>query len=400
MEKAGLEYWIGRAQQSGIEVITAEGSDLLRTHDGLLYGQRGECSIQLYLSERMYLLNLLPKDGGYDEVYRINLCRWLLSIKVKEKEFHKIQLGSAPNGQISFQCDHEFQSTVHFPTWVLSYLRTLLARAEREQKLPVHLISVYDKFMKLNMPEEVGNTRNPYRKIRISYILNVKNRVGFLPKTFENLKKLLTQDDELIVIDGDSTDGSKDIIDKYRYLIDVYVSEPDLSGSHALNKGILLARGKYIKQYPVDDVIYPLDEAVKYMELNPDIDLLVLGGTKKDARDEHHITAVKSYGEKSEDIFTYGACGTGFLHRKSSFAKIGLYDPEDINADREMAVRTISKGKVRFLNGNFYWHGIWTSSSSVHDLKNWDRVNMELIKKYCSKKFYWKMKLKSLKGRV
>jgi hypothetical protein len=131
MEKAGLEYWIGRAQQAGIEITTAEGSDLLRTHDGLLYGERGECSIQMYISERMYIMNMLPKEGKYDDIYIINLLRWLVAIKVKEKEFHKIQLGSSPDGKIAYQCDHEFQSTIHFPWWTLWYLKEILQNMER-----------------------------------------------------------------------------------------------------------------------------------------------------------------------------------------------------------------------------------------------------------------------------
>lgn len=36
--RAGVEYWLGRAEQAGIEVGIAESSALLKTHSGKLYG--------------------------------------------------------------------------------------------------------------------------------------------------------------------------------------------------------------------------------------------------------------------------------------------------------------------------------------------------------------------------
>ena len=38
VERCGVEYWLGRAEQSGIEIDIAEGSALLKTLDGKLYG--------------------------------------------------------------------------------------------------------------------------------------------------------------------------------------------------------------------------------------------------------------------------------------------------------------------------------------------------------------------------
>ncbi len=395
MEKSGLEYWIGRAQQAGINVITARDSDLLRTHDGLLYGQRGESSIQLYLSERMFLMNMLPKKGHYEEVYILNLLRWLLAVKVKEKEYHKIQLGSSPDGKIAYQCDHEFQSTVHFPAWTLSYLRRVLQDIESRGELPIHAVGIYDKLVRLNLPERINDTGNYRRPVRISYIMNVKNRKGFIEQFFENYKKIMNPFDELIVVDGGSTDGTLDVINKNRNLVDTFISEPDLSGAHALNKGILLARGKYIKHYPVDDVIYNLDTPVKVMEQYPDIDLLVLGGIKKDVSGRGHTMAPNDYGTRPEDVFIHGACGTGFFLRRSSVAKIGLFEPEDINADREYALRTIKKGTVRYLQGDYYFHGTYSESVSYKTINKWRKKNTQLMKEYCPK-YYRKFVLKKL----
>ena len=51
---------------------------------------------------------------------------------------------------------------------------------------------------------------------------------------------------EWIVIDGGSTDGTLDILEKYKDLISVLVSEPDKGIYDAMNKGILHAKGQYL----------------------------------------------------------------------------------------------------------------------------------------------------------
>ena len=50
---------------------------------------------------------------------------------------------------------------------------------------------------------------------------------------------------EHLIIDGGSTDGTLEIIQSYasRYSHIRFISEPDKGQSHAMNKGIQLARG-------------------------------------------------------------------------------------------------------------------------------------------------------------
>ena len=51
---------------------------------------------------------------------------------------------------------------------------------------------------------------------------------------------------EYIVIDGDSTDGTQDIVERYRDKLDFFVSERDLGVYDAMNKAINLATGEFI----------------------------------------------------------------------------------------------------------------------------------------------------------
>lgn len=74
--------------------------------------------------------------------------------------------------------------------------------------------------------------------------INYNNRDG-LQKTIESVINQTFSDYEYIVIDGGSTDGSIDVIQRYADKIDYWVSEPDRGIYHAMNKGILKAHGEY-----------------------------------------------------------------------------------------------------------------------------------------------------------
>jgi len=65
----------------------------------------------------------------------------------------------------------------------------------------------------------------------------------------ETMDSVLRQDYpciEYVVVDGDSTDGTKDIIEKYRDKLGLFVSDKDGGVYDAMNKAISLASGEFI----------------------------------------------------------------------------------------------------------------------------------------------------------
>ena len=65
-------------------------------------------------------------------------------------------------------------------------------------------------------------------------------------RTCESIVSQSCQDFEWIVVDGGSTDGSLEVIKHYKERIDILISEPDNGIYDAMNKGIRLAKGKWI----------------------------------------------------------------------------------------------------------------------------------------------------------
>lgn len=62
---------------------------------------------------------------------------------------------------------------------------------------------------------------------------------------------------QYIMVDGASTDNSRDIISKYRRHFDHCIIEADRGQSEALNKGLSLARGEIISWINADDMLAP-----------------------------------------------------------------------------------------------------------------------------------------------
>jgi glycosyltransferase involved in cell wall biosynthesis len=80
---------------------------------------------------------------------------------------------------------------------------------------------------------------------RLSIITINFNNISGLRKTIESVTNQTFSDYEYIIIDGGSTDGSIEVIQKYADKIAFWVSESDNGIYHAMNKGISVAKGEY-----------------------------------------------------------------------------------------------------------------------------------------------------------
>ena len=89
----------------------------------------------------------------------------------------------------------------------------------------------------------------------ISVITVVYNRVSTLRTAIESVINHPYPNLEYIVIDGGSTDGSKELIEEYKEQIDYFISEPDEGMYFALNKGMKMATGELIGLAHSDDYI-------------------------------------------------------------------------------------------------------------------------------------------------
>ncbi len=236
-----------------------------------------------------------------------------------------------------------------------------------------------------------------YSSRRVSYILTTKNKANFLDNALSDYRRLVKAEDELIIIDGGSRDITDRIIKKYADFVNVYVSEPDKNPAHALSKGMLLARGKYIKHLTDDDIIYPqsMEKAIKVMDNHPQVDILVCGGTKQRGRDffVFYVPEGAKYGNDFGDIIKYGACGVGQIIRRKSLALSGLF-PLDVAADFTFLIRSMADGlTVKFCRINLFHHQIYDHSTIIAKAGEHGRDYEKTLANYLSRKRYLQYKL-------
>ena len=90
--------------------------------------------------------------------------------------------------------------------------------------------------------------------MKISIITVVYNNEKYIEDCLQSVQLQTYKSIEHIVIDGNSTDGTNEIIKRYKENIAIYKSEPDLGMYDALNKGYKLATGDIIGILHSDDV--------------------------------------------------------------------------------------------------------------------------------------------------
>ena len=82
--------------------------------------------------------------------------------------------------------------------------------------------------------------------MKLSIITVNLNNLEGLKKTYESVVCQTFTDYEWIVIDGGSTDGSREFIEQHQDKFAYWCSEPDKGIYNAMNKGIMRAKGEYL----------------------------------------------------------------------------------------------------------------------------------------------------------
>ena len=112
--------------------------------------------------------------------------------------------------------------------------------------------------------------------MRLSLITVCFNSEKTIKKTVDSIESQSYKNIEYIIIDGQSTDNTNEIIKSHKKKIDIHISEPDEGIFDAYNKGIRVANGDVIGFLNSDDFFVDNNSLDAVMEeFNKDIDIVL-----------------------------------------------------------------------------------------------------------------------------
>lgn len=222
------------------------------------------------------------------------------------------------------------------------------------------------------------------RNITLSYLIVTRNKLPYLKVTIEKLIAFKKTDENILIADGASTDGTKEYLEdlKRQNKVDFYVSEPDYGVPHALNKLILKANGTLLKFITDDDYFdYTIiNKCKEFMLTNTKVDIVNTEGgvltVKNITKTLHYSPEFKKW-KSNGSPFSF--CELGMMIRRSSLPILGLRSMF-IRNDMEFSLRvTSSKVNIAWYTGYSYVNIMNPQSVSLVHMKKigieTDRLN-------------------------
>jgi len=175
--------------------------------------------------------------------------------------------------------------------------------------------------------------------------INFNNKDG-LKKTVGSVVSQTFKDYEWIVIDGGSTDGSRELLELYRDLFTFLCSEPDKGIYNAINKGLKHANGEYVQFLNSGDWLYDnavLDNAFDKIEGSYDI----YYGDNIQVNNDNNLNPYKYPDNLGFFFFPYNnICHQATFYRRTLFENNPYDESYSIVSDWAMNLKLLFEGRT------------------------------------------------------
>ena len=189
---------------------------------------------------------------------------------------------------------------------------------------------------------------------KLSVITIVYNNVKDIERTMLSVLNQTYPHIEYLIIDGDSNDGTKDIVFKYENRLSQFISEKDKGIYDAMNKGLALATGDYVLFMNSGDEIYSPVTVKEVFDAAPGADIYY-GET------EMYDEQWKSLGQRrhqAPETFDWHSFKHGMsISHQAIYVKRSLAVPYDLqyqySADIDWIIK-VAKNASSIVNTNSY----------------------------------------------
>ncbi|MFA6564737.1 MAG: glycosyltransferase family A protein [Verrucomicrobiia bacterium] len=194
----------------------------------------------------------------------------------------------------------------------------------------------------------------------VSVVIPVRNYERYIAASIESVLAQRFKDWELIVVNDASTDSTGEIAERYAEgeRVRVIHNERNLGQFPTHNRGAELTRGKYLKFFHGDDIMYPhcLEMMVTLMEAFPDAGLGISYNPWPWVAPHlfSPLEAWRAHVAGQTGMFSEGPSGTIF--RADAFRRAGRFDGRFRSGDCEMNLRMAMLFDVLLLPGGLWWY--------------------------------------------
>lgn len=188
--------------------------------------------------------------------------------------------------------------------------------------------------------------------LKVSIITACLNNVDTLESALQSVIEQDYKNIEYIVIDGASTDGTRELLDKYKDKISLIISEKDKGIYEALNKGLAKATGDIVGFLHADDFYSFPSTISKIATVFEKQDTDCVYGDLQYVDRENSIRIVRNWKSEPyyENIFLKGWMPPHptFFLKKKWYEQYGNYNATlSISADYELMLRMLHKHKLK-----------------------------------------------------
>ncbi|GAB4024329.1 glycosyltransferase family 2 protein [Spirosoma koreense] len=188
--------------------------------------------------------------------------------------------------------------------------------------------------------------------MKVSIITVVYNGAEFIRDCIESILNQTYTNIEYIIVDGNSTDGTVELVQSYGDRIARFISEPDKGLYDAMNKGIGLATGDVIGLLNADD-FYRHSRVIEHMVATFErtgSDAVYGDMIYVDREDNRKIKRYWRSGWYRENAFLWGWMPghLSFFAKRTLYERFGKFRLDMKSAaDYELMLRFIHKNKIK-----------------------------------------------------
>lgn len=189
----------------------------------------------------------------------------------------------------------------------------------------------------------------------ISVVVAVCNGVETLGRCIDSVTRQTYRHTELIIIDGDSKDGTIELLEANHQKISYWISEPDQGIYHAWNKALKVVRGEWVYFLGADD--YFVDEHVltrvaPYLQGGPADARVIYGRVDLVRKDRSVIATFGSPWNRKQFFQLMTLPHQGIFQHRSVFEEHGGFNEEfRIAGDYELLLRELKFRDPLFIEG-------------------------------------------------